>query len=349
MIPKMEFDEQSGRKIADWSWNAPRARLTIEAPRGEFYDLTGVWSLSGVAVMLEGYSRARLNRAFSVKSGEISCGLTLLNGRRVRLLGQFVSDEIAQGRLVREDRLAQADHTSGSELQPAYQPIISVSTGTIVGFEALARWTQEAEDLNDRLEDEALASDMLSHAAEAVADWRTRAGYRNLFVHVNLTGRDLARGNIPSLVANLVERHRLPNGVLKVELTEQAALRDPQEAKDMAVAIKRAGAGLILDDFGSGHSSFAWLADMPADGLKIDPDFTARMGEPRTDTILEAITLMATRLNMTSTAEGVESLEMAARLRALGFDYVQGFAFAKPMPRDAVVDYLMDYARPDEA
>lgn len=344
----MITDPNQSAKVASWQWSAKSARLKIDAPIGEFYDLTGDWSLNGMSVMLEGFSRARLNRALSAQSGDVSCGLTLLNGRKVRLVGAFQAPDFASGSLIRDERRALLSTDPGPELQPAYQPIISVSDGAIVGFEALARWTRDPDGLEDRLEDAALATNMLINAAEAVADWRMRAGYSNLFIHVNLTGRDLARGDAPSLIETLVQNHRLPIGTLKVELTEQAALRDPQQALKTAVAIKKAGAGLVLDDFGSGHSSLAWLADMPADGLKIDAEFISRLGDTRADTILEAITLMARRLGMTTTAEGVETLESAGRLRALGFDYVQGFAFARPMPRASVVDYLTDYARPEE-
>ena len=107
------------------------------------------------------------------------------------------------------------------------------------------------------------------------------------------------------------------------------------------MALKAVGAGLVLDDFGTGHSSFAWLADLPADSLKIDHGLTCRLGQLRIDTILTTITLLASRLGMTSTAEGIENKDDAVKLRGLGFDHVQGFAFARPMSAEAAAAFLV--------
>ena len=96
----------------------------------------------------------------------------------------------------------------------------------------------------------------------------------------------------------------------------------------------------MLDDFGSGHSSFSWLADLPADGLKIDPALTRRIGEPRTDAILGAVSNLAHSLGMTITGEGVEADWQLEALRRLGFDYAQGFAFSRPMLREAASERL---------
>ena len=98
--------------------------------------------------------------------------------------------------------------------------------------------------------------------------------------------------------------------------------------------LRDAGAGIVLDDFGSGHSSFQWLADLPADALKVDASLVQQIDNPRVETILEALTLMARRLGMTSTAEGVEDLAMLTRLRTLGFDHAQGFALGRPQPAE---------------
>ncbi len=334
---------------ATWRWDAQGGRLRINTKDAAYRDLAGDWSLSGVSVLLEGISRGRLSRALEADAGRVNCQLTLSNGRRVKLVGTFTEPGQAAGFLV-QDEADEADRNEpGPDLEPVYQPIIDLSDGRVVGFEALARWSGEGVAHGDRLEDAALASNMLIQAAETLSDWHRDPAHSRLFVQVNLTGRDLAQGGVPDLVEALVQGHRLPHGVLKIELTEQAALRDASAAREVALQIKAAGAGVILDDFGSGHSSFAWLADIPADGLKIDPDLTRRLGETRTDTILEAITLLARRLGMTSTAEGVESRADAAKLRALGFDYAQGFAFARPMKRDAASTFLKGQARPDIA
>jgi len=333
------------RRNGHWNWSPKEAELTITMRADDaLRHLAGTWSLSAFSVLLDGLSRSRLMRAFETPGDGVSCALGLSDGRRIRLMGQFEDNGSAHGEVMSVDRVS-AELGPGPLLVPAYQPIISLRTGRTAGFEALARWQGDEGVTDATFEDPALATNMLIHAAESLAMWRLEAEDPELFVQVNLTGRDLALGDeIARLIETLRHGYDLPEGVLKVELTEQAALRDPTRALAAVNAIKRAGAALVLDDFGSGHSSFAWLADMPADALKIDADLTRRVGEPRTDHILETITLLAQRLDMVATAEGVEDKAMVSRLRSLGFDYVQGFAFARPMDREDAIAFLRNEA-----
>jgi AcrR family transcriptional regulator len=192
----------------------------------------------------------------------------------------------------------------------------------------------QAPDYGRLLFDSGLPADRL------LADLRREARRDDLFMHVNLTARELTKSTIPALIDALMNSYDLPKRAIRVELTEQAALRDETKTLASAMALKAVGAGLVLDDFGTGHSSFAWLADLPFDSLKIDHGLTAKLGQARTDTILATITLLASRLNMSTTAEGVEKREDAARLRALGFDNAQGFAFSKGIDAKAALNFL---------
>ena len=328
-----------------WHWHKPSQRLTIEAPRGTVLsELSGDWSIDALEQMLEGLSRGRLGRAFDPGEGPVRCNLRLSSGRDVHLVGAFVGDTEARGMLLTGEHFPEIDTSDlkpGPDLAPVYQPIVSLRNGQVAGFEALARWDDgDATSPPSRYEDEALASNMLIRSAETLSRLMEATGRSDVFMHVNLTARDLARGTIPALVEALIQGYRLPERALKIELTEQAALRDAEHALSAALALKAVGAGLVLDDFGTGHSSFAWLADLPAYSLKIDHGLTRRLGEQRADTILSTITLLASRLGMTSTAEGVENKDDAARLRALGFDHVQGFAFARPMDADSAIQFL---------
>ncbi|MEO0882559.1 MAG: EAL domain-containing protein [Pseudomonadota bacterium] len=324
-----------------WGWAPDGGELTVTTRADDTLNhLAGTWSLDAFSLLLDGLSRARLKRAFEANSVEVSCALGLSDGRRIRLIGQFAEDGTAQGTLIAAE-LRGSPLGPGPELSPEYQPIISLRSGRTAGFEALARWRGDEGVSDATFEDPALATNMLIHAAESLRHWRDETGDESLFVQVNLTGRDLALDQeVARLIETLRQGYDLPGGALKIELTEQAALRDPIQALEAVKAIKAAGAALVLDDFGSGHSSFAWLADMPADALKVDADLTRRVGDPKTDHILEAITLLAGRLDMVATAEGVEDKAMVAKLRSLGFDYVQGFAFARPMSRDNALVFL---------
>ena len=331
----------------NWRWDARTMRLSLKPdPSGSLSDLTGDWSLSAFGVKLDGLSMSRLDQTLKVMDGPVSCELGLADGRQFSLVGAFTEPGRAQGMLLsgvgERRKESDTDSAIGPELTPVYQPIIALSDGRIAGFEALARWSDSGQKRPPakRFEDPALASNMLIRAANELAMWRESTMRDDLFVHVNLTGRDLAGGEVAGLIEALVTGHKLANSVLRIELTEQAALRDAEEAIKVTRAIKAAGAGLVLDDFGSGHSSFSWLADMPADSLKIDPDLTKRLGDERTDIILEAVTLLASRLKMSVTGEGVENKADAAKLRTLGFQYVQGYAFGRPMSASDVLDFL---------
>jgi EAL domain-containing protein (putative c-di-GMP-specific phosphodiesterase class I) len=328
-----------------WHWRGGAGRLIIEARTGTLLsDLAGNWSLDALEKMVEGLSRGRLGKALSAADGPVRCGLRLSNGEDVHFVGAFVSDNEARGMLLAGESLREidpADMRPGPDLAPVYQPIISLRDGRVVGFEALARW--DGSELNippSRYEDQALASNMLIRSAETLSNLREGARRDDLFMHVNLTARELTRSTLPALIEALMNGYGLPEKALRMELTEQAALRDETHALSAAMAMKAVGAGLVLDDFGTGHSSFQWLADLPFDSLKIDYGLTRRLGEARIDTILGTITLLATRLGMSSTAEGVERREDAGRLRALGFDHAQGYAFARPMDAEKALAFL---------
>lgn len=328
-----------------WIWRPVTGRLEIDAPSGTpLAELGGSWSIDALEKMLEGLSRGRLRRVFEPGDGPVRCPLRLSNGQDVHLVGMFVSEAEARGMLLTGEDFPEidpADLRPGPDLVPVYQPIISLRDGRVVGFEALARWN--GTDLTappSRWEDQALAFNMLIRSAETLAELRREARRDDLFMHVNLTARDLIRSNIPALIDALMSGHKLPERALRIELTEQAALRDGAKTLSAAMALKAVGAGLVLDDFGTGHSSFAWLADLPFDSLKIDHGLTARLGEARTDTVLSTITLLAQRLGMSTTAEGVEKREDGGRLRALGFDHAQGFAFARPMDAESALKFL---------
>lgn len=328
-----------------WIWRPATGRLEIDAPSGTpLSELGGTWSIAALEKMLEGLSRGRLSRVFEPGDGSVLCPLRLSNGQDVHLVGAFISEAEARGMLLTGEKFPEFDPEElkpGPDLVPVYQPIISLRDGRVVGFEALARWTGNGLSLPpSRWEDQALASNMLIRAAETLSNLRRQAKRDDLFMHVNLTARELTKSTIPALIDALTNSYELPERAIRIELTEQAALRDQTKTLAAAMALKAVGAGLVLDDFGTGHSSFAWLADLPFDSLKIDHDLTARLGQVRTDTILSTITLLASRLGMSTTAEGVEKREDAGRLRALGFDNAQGFAFAKGMDATAALGFL---------
>lgn len=341
---------RAGIYQGEWRWQGTSARLTLDLPEGSlFADLRGTWSLGDLATHLDGFSRTRLAESFARPGTSINCALGLPDGRRLQLVGAFTGEDAAEGTLLEggaasDDSASEEPSDPGPGLIPAFQPIVSLVNGRAVGFEALARWQAErpgGDVPSGRFEDDSLAPNMLFRAAEALSLWQAETGDRTLFVQVNLTARDLDHAHLPHIVEEIIRGHGLAPGTLKLELTEHAPLRDSMSALNRVHELKSAGAGIVLDDFGTGHSSFTWLADLPADGVKVDSTLIARLGDRRTEIILDAITRLASQLGMTSTAEGVENLDDRGHLAALGFDQVQGFAFGRPMTSEAVLDLLL--------
>jgi len=335
--------------IGEWSWVGESQRLDVTVSKGhELASLNGRWGLPDFGRLLDGLSVRRLSRSLVQGSDSVTCELRLAGGHHFQMIGAFTDNANAQGVLVEQSLSDDVVDGPGPVLVPVFQPILSLTTGRVVGFEALARWPEDEEKTSNQhqgFEDQALASNMLIHASEALTTWRALPGCESIFVQVNLTSRDLVDDTLVDLVSALISGHQLGAGTLRLELTEQAALRDAERAVEVATALRDAGAALVLDDFGSGHSSFLWLANLPADSLKIDADLIAQVETPRVKTILEALTLLARRLGMHTTAEGVEDVEVLGVLREIGFDYVQGFGLGHPMTLASSAAFLKEHAK----
>ena len=194
------MQNETATTVGHWSWDPDLKRLRIDPDRSAALDdISGSWSLNALGVLLDGFSRSRLERALDPASGarrDIACAVGLSSGGAIRLVGRFDARGGASGDLVRDDTSLDGGiiPAPGPGLDAAFQPIVSLTTGRIAGFEALARWDgapPSHQAGGQALSDDALAPNMLIRASEALASWQ-KAGHHGLFVNVNLTGRDLA-------------------------------------------------------------------------------------------------------------------------------------------------------------
>ncbi len=331
-----------GYPIGEWIWDASTERLGLSISEGPLKSvLNGAWSLQDVGKVLDGLSHKALTDALEMCDTQVGVDLQTAEGARIHLAGASIGANTTRGVILSSVSGESVSAAPSSGLAPSYQPIIDLRTQAVAGFEALARWEDgKARSPEALAEAQALASNMLIKAAEALVCFRSISGAQNLFMHVNVTSMDLVDENLTNLVSALCSGYDLASGSLRLELTEQAALRDTEQSLKRIQDLKAVGAGLVLDDFGSGHSSFLWLADLPADSLKIDASLIQQLDNPRVETILEALTLMSRRLGMTVTAEGVEDIEMMPKLSRLGFDYAQGYALGRPLPVDGMEAFL---------
>jgi EAL domain-containing protein (putative c-di-GMP-specific phosphodiesterase class I) len=327
-------------RAALWSWSAGDGVLTIRAdPGGVLAKLDGAWTLQSLLEQFDGLARVRI--ATPLRQGRagdpIDIRVTLLDGAPAHFFGAFHDIGVARGLLVPAET-GQRMVYGESNVEPVFQPIRRLSTLEVAGFEALARF--RAPDgqlvgpdalvgLGGDTDWSAIAPVMLAKSADALA--RLRAKGRDVFMQVNLSAAEIARPELVEEAAAIIRDANLPHGVLRVELTEQAALRDFDGALGALAAFRAAGAGIVLDDFGAGHSSFAWLAEIPADGVKLDPKLCRMIRQPRACRIVTALTGLIRSLGMTVTAEGVEDKLVAEELHAIGCDYVQGYAYDLPL------------------
>jgi diguanylate cyclase (GGDEF)-like protein/PAS domain S-box-containing protein len=230
------------------------------------------------------------------------------------------------------------------ELWAAYQPILSLATGRPTGTEALARWHHprrgavDPEEFIPLAEDTglivALGQHILSAACHNTADWQRVHGLTGLNVSVNLSTRQFAAPDLLDTITGTLASTGLPPGCLTLEITESVLMANPDAAAVTLAAIKAAGVGLSLDDFGTGYSSLAYLRRFPVDTVKIDRSFMRDVCTDSSDrAIVTSIIQLAHTLNLTVTAEGVETSEQAAFLADLGCDSVQGYLYAKPVPK----------------
>jgi len=229
------------------------------------------------------------------------------------------------------------------QLRLVYQPKIDVATGMIVGAEALMRWQRDAElispsDFIPAAEDSGLIVPItewaLNEACRQLDAW-DRAGLRRVPVSVNISGRHLQRGNLSAPVKECLQSHRIPPGLLELEITETAMMRNLDIVLPQLRALKKVGVALSIDDFGTGYSSLAYLKRLPIDTLKIDRSFVGELETSRESAALvAAILAMGLGLRLDVVAEGVETPAQLQRLADRGCRLVQGFLFSRPVPPD---------------
>jgi diguanylate cyclase (GGDEF)-like protein len=232
-----------------------------------------------------------------------------------------------------------------------YQPLIDLKTGEVSGFEALARWTHEdrgeisPSEFIPVAEESGLILTLgrwaMNQAAATLASWDREAGETlPLYVGVNLSAIQVARDDIAAMVASALRSSGLTGDRLTLELTESAIVQDPQRATRVFDSLKALDATVAMDDFGTGYSSLAYLQRLPIDVLKIDRSFVSGMMiDPDSVAIVRAVLSLADALGMSTTAEGVESRELATTLATLGCSSGQGYFFARPLEAGQALDF----------
>ncbi len=227
-----------------------------------------------------------------------------------------------------------------NEFMNFYQPIISLETGKIAGFEALMRWQHPTRGVVEPGEFIPVAEEMglirelgwwgLCEACRQISEWRKQ--FPDLTMSVNLSVKQFVQPNFAAQLEKLLQDNSLSAGVLKLELTEGSIMADPAAAATLLSQMRCLGIAIAIDDFGTGYSSLSYLQRFPLDTLKIDRSFTSAVGTGgKEESIIVNIMPLAQNLGLDVVAEGVETNEQASFLRQLRCKYAQGYLFSRPV------------------
>jgi len=226
-----------------------------------------------------------------------------------------------------------------------YQPQVELATGRVVGVEALARWAHPQYGLlgPDAFVQAAEETGLIGRLTQYVLDTalgqcaRWRDDGLSLRVAVNLSVRNLLDPGLVDDVRTALRRHGLDATALELEITEGSAMVDPRRSIQVLAALRELGVALSVDDYGTGHSSLAYLQRLPVDRLKIDRSLIAGLldDEPSTAIVRSTIDL-ARHLGLDVVAEGVEDDATLRALARMACHSAQGYGLGRPAPADAV-------------
>lgn len=234
-----------------------------------------------------------------------------------------------------------------------YQPKIDLETGHITGAEALVRWEHPTRGLvgpgefilvaEERGLIIALGEWVMHEACAQNKAWQ-QAGMAPLPIAINLSAVHFQQPTLLRDVQQTLYDHALPARCLELELTESSILQDTSTTIATMERLKAVGVMLALDDFGTGYSSLSQLKGLPLDNLKLDQSFVRGLPNDSDDlAICTAVIAMGRALGLKVIAEGVESTEQLAVLRALGCDVGQGYLFARPLPAEQFLDFVQQH------
>ena len=314
----------------------------------EPFDLQGV----------EAFVTASVGIAF--RSSPTDTATTLLRDADVAM---YRAKEQGRGRHEFYDAAMHAEVTKRFEIEAAlrraidrsaidvhYQPLVEVATGSVVGFEALARWSRgpggdvppsvfvpvaEETGLIGRL-----GIQVLEQACGQAASWNARAAASPLGIAVNVSARQLTQPGLIENVERILGEAGLDPRLLTLEITESVLVQDPAMAQARLEALRVLGVRIAIDDFGQGYSSLAYLQRFPLDLVKIDQVFVAMIDVNEADqTIVASIVELAHSLGLDVVAEGVERRAQLEVLARLGCNTVQGYVVSPAMPAAAASEW----------
>ena len=263
------------------------------------------------------------------------------DGRNNYRFYQAKLQEVAEQRAKIEQGLLRA--IENDEFRVFYQPKVSISKEKVIGFEALLRWDHpEWASVSPQVyipiaEECGLISQIgdwvLRKSCEQMAQWHAEyPQLRDCSVAVNVSTKQLTDSNFSGRIATILDETSLGVDKLEIEITESSVMEDPEKAIEVLTRIHDLGIKVSIDDFGTGYSSLSYLKKLPIDCIKIDRSFVIDIGQNEsTESIIQAILVMSSKLGLFNVAEGIETLEQLSFFEGTHCDVLQGYMFSKPL------------------
>ena len=261
--------------------------------------------------------------------------------------------------LQRETDLRKAIHRK--EFVTHYQPIVSLKTRSVVGFEALIRWNHPQLGLIYPGSFISIAEEtgliipitrlVLEEACSDLKSWHEQVQHlQKLTLNINISSKHFLLPSLLDDIKDVLDSIGLPPDHLKLEITETALMEDVEETVRHVNRMREYGIQIVIDDFGTGYSSLSYLQRLPIDTLKVDRSFVSRIQNPPDGNrnIVEAIISLAHRLDMIVVAEGVENLEQYTILLNMNCQFGQGYLFSKPIPKqevDVLIREMLEFSQ----
>jgi diguanylate cyclase (GGDEF)-like protein len=281
-----------------------------------------------------------------ISSAELALARAVESGR-----GRFaVFEQGLQQRIVIRHEVEQALHVAitEDELTLHYQPIVEISTGRMVGAEALIRWDRPGHGLLAPAAFIEIAEDtglivplgawVVDEVCRRLAEWPVGVDGARPTVSVNLSARQLADPSLVSTILAAMDRHGVSTDHIGFEVTESMRVEDIEVASSTLKRLAALGCKLAIDDFGIGYATLDYLRRFSmADSIKIDRSFVDGLGQSREDTaIVTASLALASSLGLSVVAEGVETMGQYAELADLGCELAQGYLLSRPVPLEEI-------------
>ena len=272
------------------------------------------------------------------------------NGKNGYVMFDESMRKVAVARLEIENELREA--IANEQLTLVYQPIVSVRSQRLLGFEALVRWNHPTRGLVSPVEFIPIAEEcglihslgmwVLKTACRQIAEWhKAFPMHPNLTVSVNLSSQDFAHTSLPGEISKAIADNGLQPDTLRIEITESILMQDVETVNSVLEQLKETGINLYMDDFGTGYSSLSYLHQLPVDVLKVDRSFVSRLSDDKKHrATVEAVITLAHNQGIKVVAEGVEEATHVKLLRDMKCDMVQGYYYSRPLAPADVEELL---------